>query len=124
MPLGLPTGGVPATVPGCVHTDLLAAGVIPDPFLELNETEVAWVGRRSWTYATDVSHDSRHERTDLVFEGLDTAARIALDGREVGTTRNMHRTYRFDVTGLTGRLEVNFASAYAEAEAVRAVTGD
>ncbi|MEU1437025.1 glycoside hydrolase family 2 protein [Streptomyces sp. NPDC005786] len=115
---------LPAQVPGCVHTDLLAAGVIPDPFLELNETEVAWVGRRSWTYATDVSHDSRHERTDLVFEGLDTAARIAFDGREVGTTRNMHRTYRFDVTGLTGRLEVNFASAYAEAEAVRAVTGD
>ena len=22
----------PATVPGCVHTDLLAAGLIPDPF--------------------------------------------------------------------------------------------
>ncbi|MFF3302976.1 glycoside hydrolase family 2 protein [Streptomyces sp. NPDC002908] len=115
---------LPAQVPGCVHTDLLAAGVIPDPFLELNEAEVAWVGRRSWTYATDVLHDSRHERTDLVFEGLDTAARITFDGREVGATRNMHRTYRFDVTGLAGRLEVNFASAYTEAEAVRAITGD
>ncbi|MFD7385385.1 glycoside hydrolase family 2 protein [Streptomyces anulatus] len=115
---------LPAEVPGCVHTDLLAAGVIPDPFLALNETEVAWVGRRSWTYATDVSRGSRHERTDLVFDGLDTAARIVLDGREVGTTRNMHRTYRFDVTGLTGTLEVRFASAYAEAEAVRAITGD
>ncbi|MET8727530.1 glycoside hydrolase family 2 protein [Streptomyces parvus] len=115
---------LPAQVPGCVHTDLLAAGVIPDPFLELNETEVAWVGQRSWTYATYVSHDSRHERTDLVFEGLDTAARITFDGREVGATRNMHRTYRFDVTGLTGRLEVDFASAYTEAEAVRAITGD
>ncbi|MGQ4712786.1 glycoside hydrolase family 2 protein [Streptomyces anulatus] len=115
---------LPAQVPGCVHTDLLAAGVIPDPFLELNETEVAWVGRRSWAYATYVSHDSRHERTDLVFEGLDTAARITFDGREVGATRNMHRTYRFDVTGLTGRLEVDFASAYTEAEAVRAITGD
>ncbi|MGW7473904.1 glycoside hydrolase family 2 protein [Streptomyces cyaneofuscatus] len=115
---------LPAQVPGCVHTDLLAAGVISDPFLELNETEVAWVGRRAWTYATDVSHDSRHERTDLVFEGLDTAARITFDGREVGATRNMHRTYRFDVTRLTGRLEVDFASAYTEAEAVRAITGD
>lgn len=115
---------LPAQVPGCVHTDLLAAGVIPDPFLELNETEVAWVGRRSWTYATDVAHESRHERTDLVFEGLDTAARIAFGGREVGTTRNMHRTYRFDVTGLTGPLEVHFSSAYAEAEAVRAATGE
>ncbi|MFF3389839.1 glycoside hydrolase family 2 protein [Streptomyces sp. NPDC002669] len=115
---------LPARVPGCVHTDLLTAEVIPDPFLGLNETEVAWVGRRAWTYVTDVSHDSGHERTDLVFEGLDTAARITFGGREIGTTRNMHRTYRFDVTGTTGELEVRFASAYDEAEAVREVTGD
>ena len=33
-------GALPAAVPGCVHTDLLAAGVIPDPFLGRNETEV------------------------------------------------------------------------------------
>ncbi len=32
---------VPATVPGCVHTDLLAAGLIPDPYLNANELEVA-----------------------------------------------------------------------------------
>ncbi|MEU9531070.1 glycoside hydrolase family 2 protein [Streptomyces sp. NPDC048213] len=115
---------LPARVPGCVHTDLLAADVIPDPFLGRNETEVSWVGRRAWTYLADVSHDSAHERTDLVFEGLDTAARITFDGRELGTTRNMHRTYRFDATGLTGRLEVRFTSAYEEAEAVRAITGD
>lgn len=114
---------LPAQVPGCVHTDLLAAGVIPDPFLGLNETELAWIGRRAWTYRTDLSHDSRHERTDLVFDGLDTAARITLAGRDLGSTRNMHRTYRFDVTGLTGPLEVHFTSAYEEAEAVRAVTG-
>ncbi|TXS75125.1 glycoside hydrolase family 2 protein [Streptomyces sp. sk2.1] len=115
---------LPARVPGCVHTDLLAAEVIPDPFLGLNETEVAWVGRREWTYVTDVSHDSGHERTDLVLDGLDTAARITFGGREIGTTRNMHRTHRFDVTGTTGELEVRFASAYDEAEAVREVTGD
>ncbi|MGW0645609.1 glycoside hydrolase family 2 protein [Streptomyces badius] len=115
---------LPARVPGCVHTDLLAAGIIPDPFLDLNEIEVAWVGRRAWSYVADVAHDSGHERTDLVFDGLDTAARITFDGREIGTTRNMHRSYRFDVTGVAGRLEVHFASAYEEAEAVRAVTGD
>ncbi|MGZ2359584.1 glycoside hydrolase family 2 protein [Streptomyces sp. 372A] len=115
---------LPAQVPGCVHTDLLAAGLIPDPFLQRNETEAAWVGRRAWTYEAEVSHDSPHERTDLVFEGLDTAARITFAGRELGSTRNMHRTYRFDATGLKGRLEVRFASAYEEAESVRAVTGD
>ncbi|OYP14766.1 beta-mannosidase [Streptomyces sp. FBKL.4005] len=113
-----------ATVPGCVHTDLLTAGVIPDPFLGRNETDVAWVGRRAWTYVRDLGHDSAHERTDLVFDGLDTAAYITLGGRPVGRTRNMHRRYRFDVTGRTGRLEIRFASAYDEAAAVRAVTGE
>ncbi|WP_405649297.1 glycoside hydrolase family 2 protein [Streptomyces sp. NBC_00019] len=120
-------GELPAAVPGCVHTDLLAAGVIPDPFLGRNETEVAWVGRREWTYERELragSGHSAHEQTDLVFEGLDTAAEVRLDGRLLGRTRNMHRSYRFDVTGLEGRLSVRFASAYAEAEAVRGKLGE
>ncbi|MFF1833362.1 glycoside hydrolase family 2 protein [Streptomyces sp. NPDC058231] len=115
---------LPAVVPGCVHTDLHAAGIIPDPYLGLNETELDWVGRRSWTYFTDLAHDNDHERSDLVFDGLDTAATITLDGRELGSTRNMHRSYRFDVTGAAGLLEVSFDSAYDEAESVRALTGD
>jgi beta-mannosidase len=115
---------LPAAVPGCVHTDLLAAGVIPDPFLGRGETEVAWVGRRDWTYETDLDATSPHEQTDLVFDGLDTVAEILLDGRLLGRIRNMHRSYRFDVTGLRGRLAVRFLSAYAEAEAVRGKLGE
>jgi beta-mannosidase len=117
-------GALPAGVPGCVHTDLLAAGLIPDPFLGRNETEVAWVGRREWTYERDLVAGSPHEQTDLVFDGLDTVAEILLDGRPLGRTRNMHRSYRFDVTGLSGRLTVRFASAYTEAEAVRGRLGE
>ncbi|MFJ6064910.1 glycoside hydrolase family 2 protein [Streptomyces tendae] len=119
---------LPAQVPGCVHTDLLTAGLIPDPFIGANEPDVAWVGQRAWTYvrdlaATDTAGEA-HERTDLVFDGLDTAATITLDGRELGRTRNMHRRYRFDVTGLHGLLAVDFASAYDEAAAVRELTGE
>ncbi|MBC9727106.1 glycoside hydrolase family 2 protein [Streptomyces sp. TRM68367] len=115
---------LPAAMPGCVHTDLLAAGLIPDPFLGQNETEVAWVGRREWTYERELGPASRHEQTDLVFEGLDTAAEITLDGQLLGRVRNMHRSYRFDVTGLSGRLSVRFVSAYAEAEVVRGKLGE
>ncbi|MFJ3668867.1 glycoside hydrolase family 2 protein [Streptomyces sp. NPDC090106] len=122
--LGHEGAALPATVPGCVHTDLLAAGVIPDPFLGRAETEVAWVGKREWTYGTDIVAADGHEQTDLVFDGLDTVAEISLDGRLLGRTRNMHRSYRFDVTGLSGRLSVRFASAYAEAEAVRGQVGE
>ncbi|MFE9681258.1 glycoside hydrolase family 2 protein [Streptomyces sp. NPDC006285] len=116
---------LPATVPGCVHTDLLAAGIIPDPFLGRNETEVAWVGRRDWTYETTlVPGPGGHEQSDLVLDGLDTVAELRLDGRLLGSVRNMHRSYRFDVTGLSGRLSVHFRSAYGEAEAVRGRLGE
>lgn len=116
---------LPAVVPGCVHTDLLAAGVIPDPFLGRAEADVAWVGRREWTYETRLpAAQSGHEQTDLVFDGLDTVAEVIVDGRPLGRVRNMHRSYRFDVTGLDGPLAVRFVSAYAEAEAVRGKTGD
>ena len=80
----------PATVPGCVHTDLLAAGLIPDPFLDANETLVAWVADADWTYATTFAcrtRSARHEHVELVFDGLDTLATIALNGTEVAATR-------------------------------------
>ncbi|MER7970240.1 glycoside hydrolase family 2 protein [Streptomyces sp. NPDC096080] len=115
---------LPAVVPGCVHTDLLAAGVIPDPFVGRAESEVAWVGRRAWSYRTTLRAAPGAERTDLVFTGLDTVAEILLDGVPLGRTRNMHRSYRFDVTGRSGELTVRFASAYTEAEAVRARLGE
>ncbi|MEV4946910.1 glycoside hydrolase family 2 protein [Streptomyces sp. NPDC053755] len=115
---------LPAAVPGCVHTDLLAAQVIPDPFIGHNETEIAWVGRRGWSYVTELNPAGGHERAELVFEGLDTAAEVVLAGESLGTTRNMHRVHRFDVTGRSGPLEVRFASAYEEADRVRTLTGE
>jgi len=35
---------VPAIVPGCVHTDLLAAGAIADPYSRDNEKQLHWIG--------------------------------------------------------------------------------
>ena len=37
---------LPATVPGTVHTDLLAAGKIPDPFYGDNEKDLQWIGEK------------------------------------------------------------------------------
>lgn len=96
-PDGIPTN-IPATVPGCVHTDLLANGLIPDPYLASNEATVQWIGETDASYRTAFSvADEGHECVDLVAEGLDTVATISLNGTEVGRTKNMHRTYRFDV---------------------------
>ena len=39
---------LPATVPGTVHTDLLALKRIPDPYIDLNEKAVQWIEERNW----------------------------------------------------------------------------
>lgn len=46
---GLPET-IPATVPGCVHLDLLANRLIPDPYIDVNEITNDWIGRTDWTY--------------------------------------------------------------------------
>ncbi|TQJ30449.1 glycosyl hydrolase 2 galactose-binding domain-containing protein [Microbacterium sp. SLBN-146] len=118
---------IPATVPGAVHADLLEAGLILDPNLDANELVVAWVGRADWILTRTLPpFVDDAERTDLVFDGVDTVARIELDGREVGATRNMHRRYRFDVTETArsaSSLALHFTSAYTEAERVEAALG-
>jgi beta-mannosidase len=121
---------VPATVPGCVHTDLMAAGLLEDPCLGRNEPGTAWIGQADWTYRTHLAtRPTGHERTDLVFDGLDTVAEVRLGETVLGHTRNMHRPHRFDVTGLLGpagggTLSVTFTSAYAEADRVRTAVGE
>uniref|UniRef100_A0AAU3GYA9 beta-mannosidase n=1 Tax=Streptomyces sp. NBC_01401 TaxID=2903854 RepID=A0AAU3GYA9_9ACTN len=129
VPVGLPTGGVPATVPGCVHTDLLAAGLIDDPYLDDNETRLGWIGRTDWTYSTTFDwSDDGHAFTDLCFDGLDTVAAVRLNGAEVGTTANQHRGHRFPVRPLLregpNTLAVRFTAPYTYAEALRDKLGD
>jgi beta-mannosidase len=121
-PTGFPAAPVAATVPGSVHTDLLAAGAIPDPYLDDNEAVTAWIGRASWRYRLTFDWtDQSFERVDLTFDGLDTIATITLNGAAVAETRNMHRRYRFPVRDLLreGRNElvVTFASPVRAADA-------
>lgn len=121
---------VPATVPGCVHTDLLDAGLIPDPYLDLNEIAVDWIGRQSWRYETTFqwTPDPSADQVDLVCAGLDTVATVLVNDVEVGGTRNMHRSYRFPVRHLLregeNHLIVVFDSAWDYAEQIRDELGD
>lgn len=42
---------ITATVPGCVHTDLLANNLLDDPFYRENELKQMWVGETDWQYS-------------------------------------------------------------------------
>ncbi|WP_439593023.1 glycoside hydrolase family 2 protein [Microbacterium sp.] len=114
---------VAARVPGVVHTDLLAAGIIADPYLDNGEAELQWIGHTVWTYNTSFDLPTGENNHELLFEGLDTVATVTVNGREVLRSVNQHRTYRVDVTDVvhpTGNtIEVRFDSAWAYAEAER-----
>ncbi len=99
----IPEDWLPATVPGGVHTDLLSAGLIPDPFVGDDERRVKWVAEQDWEYRRIFTVDERlpaQERVFLVCDGLDTLAEVRLNGQTVGTAKNMFRGYRWDVRNL------------------------
>ena len=79
---------VPATVPGSAHTDLLDAGLIPDPYLDTNETDLIWAHRTDWRYTSTfvAAPAADGERVDLVMQGLDTVATVTLNDQVVATT--------------------------------------
>ena len=84
-----------ATVPGNVHTDLLANGAIIDPYVGAHEAELQWIGVADWEYRTtfDVAPtELAHAHHDLVFDGIDTFADVYLNGKKLAATDNMFRT--------------------------------
>ena len=128
-PIPFPVRDLPATVPGTFLTDLLDAGLIPDPYLDRNEHELAWSGECDLLYRTVFQIDELPSgRTDLVAGSLDTAATVMLNGAEVATVQNQHRSWRFPVESLlrTGAntLEIRFASPLRTARENAAAQGD
>ena len=91
---------LPATVPGGVHTDLLAAGRIPDPFAGDNEKRVQWVAESDWEYRRVFTVDPillAHDKVFLICDGLDTLADVYLNDQLIAHTDNMFRQYRWEV---------------------------
>ncbi len=86
-----------ATVPGCVHTDLLANKLIEDPFYRDNEKKQQWIGKTNWEYTTTFKASPsivNHQNVELVFEGLDTYAEVYLNDKLLLNADNMFRTWR------------------------------
>ena len=109
----------PATVPGCVHTDLLNNHLIKDPFFRLNEKELQWIGKTGWIYKTTFDVNEAilaKNKLELVFEGLDTYADVYLNGEKIIIADNYFRSWQADVKKLLklngNTLEVKFHSVY------------
>ncbi len=94
---------MPAVVPGSVYNDLLANGKMEDPFWRYNEDKALRVMDDDFVYETEFAVDKATLKCDAVllrFEGVDTVADIALNDVKLGSVKNMHRTYEFEVKDL------------------------
>ncbi|KAF9258872.1 glycoside hydrolase family 2 protein [Marasmius fiardii PR-910] len=121
---------VPGRVPSQAHLDLVRAGVITEPLLEINDFTERWVAEENWTYTADLApffntlNSSSSTQTLLVFWGIDTIANIVntynlphltFAGQPVAWVNNQFRHHIFDVTphlaAGSGNLTLDFESA-------------
>jgi beta-mannosidase len=113
-----------ASVPGCVHTDLVANGLAGDPFFGANEGGLQELENEDWEYRTTFRLGGgrlSRGRADLVFEGLDTYAAVYLNDSFLLEADNMFRRWSVPCAGVlregANELVVRFRSPTA---AVRA----
>lgn len=105
-----------ATVPGCAHTDLAAAGLVEENFFwRDNALKLRWIEQEDFTYTKTFTVEKVLPGAVLVFECLDTYAEVYLNGKLAGRAENMFIPHRFEVQQLLksgeNRLEVYFHSA-------------
>ncbi len=106
----------PATVPGFIHTDLMANGLISDPYYGTNEEQVRWVGDSVWYYRTYLHYNQLPDGDTLwlVLEGVAGNASLwignpypddTIDGKiifpsNIKVMDNMFRRYEIPLPGV------------------------
>ncbi|MGK6323200.1 glycosyl hydrolase 2 galactose-binding domain-containing protein [Sphingomonas sp. DT-51] len=88
-----------ATVPGTVLTTLVDRGVYPDPTIGLNNMAIPeTLARQSYWYRTEFHLPAgASERLTLTFNGVNYAARVWVNGEEVGEIKGAFIRGSFDV---------------------------
>ena len=119
---GIRFNSIPATVPGNVELDLLAAGLIEEPELGSNVYLLRPYEGYQWRYSRHFRSPEYAEDDDLFlhFGGIDCFAEVFVNGIHVGSASNMLIEHDFDVRdalaapGRDNLLEVYIRSSVLE----------
>ncbi len=97
----------PATVPGFIHTDLMANVLIPNPYYDTNEDSVQWVGDSVWHYSTTIRKSDlpKGDTLWLVFEGLAGQANLVINGELIDAPDNMFCQHTYPITDFLTELD-------------------
>jgi beta-mannosidase len=108
----------PYTVPGDVHSSLIAAGIIPDPYIGRNEYDVRWVAEQDWIATREFEWDGDGQ-WNLDVDYLDTVAEVKINGKSILKADNCFRRYLPDVSKALksgkNKIEIRFFSNVKEA---------
>ncbi|MCD8483140.1 MAG: hypothetical protein LR015_11030 [Verrucomicrobia bacterium] len=89
-----------AIVPGCVQTDLLREGYLPDPWFRDNEKDWHWVCERDWVYTRTFEVTAEFLLQPVVklrCEGLDTLCTVVINDQTVLQANNMFHPWECDL---------------------------
>lgn len=106
--------------PGDVHSALLKAGLIGDPYWRDREASLDWVHESEWLAERAFNLATKPEgRHTLELEGVDCHAVVTLNGVEIGHLGNRFLRHDLDVSGVLiagrNRLSIRFLSNSAVA---------
>jgi len=104
-----------AIVPSSVQSNLLRLNKIEHPHFANNEEKIAWIETEQWQFKTnfDIDKIDKKKTYELVFNGLDTYAKVYLNHEPILSADNMFRNWKIDVSEkikLNNELKIVFIS--------------
>jgi len=117
---------VAVEIPGDVHSGLLAADEIANPYWGMNELDLQPLHAEDWTFSRlfEVGDEILHAPSVyLHFDSIDTVAEVRINGKEVGHSDNMFARCRFEIKNQlkAGKNEVEVRIRSAENVAIERV---
>ncbi|KAF8897495.1 glycoside hydrolase family 2 protein [Infundibulicybe gibba] len=120
--------------PTSVHVELLKLKKIPDPVgvrpSSVRDWSILGIGESKWAFKTTFtasSEDVNAPNVDLVFDGIDTFASIALNGNQILETTNQFVAYRIPVKNIiqagVNELLLTFDSAFLKGREIEGKHG-
>lgn len=115
---------IPCTLPGDIHSALLAASIIPDPYFGTQELDIQWVGQNNWVLQRTfpiAEEDLRDTHAILTLTMADTIIDILVNDTHIGSCDNQFRRWRFDIGSAlqVGQNSIKLVFTSAENHAIK-----
>ena len=100
---------IQGNVPGDVISDARDAGMVPDPYVDMNTLGAEWLSERDWVYRKEfkLQNDFRDKVLRLRFDGVDHHCIVYLNGQLLGEHQGMCLPFEFDVSEIMRLEETN-----------------